>query len=73
MRTYDVYRHTDLTARVRVLDNGKIEWAYRQEPGNGHGFWGNNDNKRRIEQYITRYPVLEELVLSEFTLLRAGT
>jgi hypothetical protein len=70
MRMYDVYRYNDLVARVRILENGKIEWAYRQAHGNWQGFWWSNDIKRTIEQFIERYPELEELVVSEFTLRR---
>jgi hypothetical protein len=70
MNMYDVYRYKDLTARVRVLDSGKIEWAYRQQQGNWQGFWWSNDIKSTIEQFIKQYPDLEELVVSEFTLHR---
>jgi hypothetical protein len=69
---YDVYRYEDLVARVRILDNGKIEWAYRQECGGFQGFWWSNDTKSIIEQFIRQYPDLEELVVSEFTLRRCG-
>jgi hypothetical protein len=72
MRMYDVYRYNDLVARVRILENGKIEWAYRQARGDWQGFWWSNDIKRTIEQFIERYPELEELVVSEFTLRRCG-
>jgi hypothetical protein len=70
MRTYDVYRYTELVARVRILDNSKIEWAYRQEPGDWQGFWWSNDTKYRIDTLIRRYPELEELEISEFSLRR---
>jgi hypothetical protein len=72
MRMYDVYRYNDLVARVRILERGKIEWAYRQEHGNWQGFWWSNDIRLTIEQFIQRYPELEELVVSEFTLRRSG-
>jgi hypothetical protein len=72
MRMYDVYRYNDLVARVRILESGKIEWAYRQEHGNWQGFWWSNDIRLTIEQFIQRYPELEELVVSEFTLRRSG-
>ena len=68
MRMYDVYRYNDLVARVRILESGKIEWAYRQARGRWQGFWWSNDIKRTIEQFIERYPELEELVVAEFTL-----
>jgi hypothetical protein len=71
MRIYDVYRYTDLVARVRILESGKIQWAYRQEHGNWQGFWWSNDIRSTIEQFIQRYPELEELVVSEFTLRRS--
>jgi hypothetical protein len=70
MKMYDVYRYKDLTARVRVLDSGKIEWAYRQTQGDWQGFWWSNDIKSTIEQFIKQFPDLEELVISEFTLQR---
>jgi hypothetical protein len=68
MRMYDVYRHHDLVARVRIGDTGTIEWAYRQEHGNWQGFWWSNDIKATIDQMLKQYPELEELVVSEFTL-----
>jgi hypothetical protein len=71
MRIYDVYRYNDLVARVRILERGKIQWAYRQEHGNWQGFWWSNDIRSTIEQFIQRYPELEELVVSEFTLRRS--
>jgi hypothetical protein len=69
---YDVYRHNDLVARVRILESGKIEWAYRQEHGDWQGFWWSNDIKSTIDELIRRYPDLEELVVSEFRLQRSG-
>jgi hypothetical protein len=72
MRIYDVYRYNELVARVRVLERGKIEWAYRQENGNWQGFWWSNDIKLTMEQFIQGYPALEELVVAEFTLLKTG-
>jgi hypothetical protein len=72
MRMYDVYRHNDLVARVRILESGKIEWAYRQEHGDWQGFWWSNDIKSTIDELIRRYPDLEELVVSEFRLRRSG-
>jgi hypothetical protein len=70
MRMYDVYRHEDPTARVRILESGTIEWAYRQEQGDWQGFWWSNEIKLTIEQFIKQYSDLEELVVSEFTLRR---
>ena len=70
MRIYDVYRYNDLVARVRVLENGTIEWAYRQKQGNWQGFWWSNESKERIEEFIIHYPFFEELVVAEFTLHR---
>jgi hypothetical protein len=70
MKLYDVYRHKDLIARVRVLKSGKIEWAYRQEQGDWQGFWWSNDVKLTIEQFLKHYPDFEELVVLEFTLHR---
>jgi hypothetical protein len=70
MRTYDVYRHENLTARVRISENGKIEWAYCEEQGIWQGFWWSNDSKLTIEEFIKQYPDLEELVVAEFTLLQ---
>jgi hypothetical protein len=68
MRMYDVYRYNDLVARVRILERGKIEWAYRQEHGNWQGFWWSNGIKNTMEEFIKRYPDFEELVVAEFTL-----
>jgi hypothetical protein len=70
MRIYDVYRYNDLVARVRTLENGKIEWAYRQEHGNWQGFWWSNSIKNTMEEFIKGYPDFEELVVAEFTLRR---
>lgn len=70
MRLYDVYRHDDLVARVRILENGKIEWAYRQEHGNWQGFWWSNDMKSILEQLIQQYPSRKRLAISEFRLRR---
>jgi hypothetical protein len=70
MRIYDVYRYNDLVARMRILENGKIEWAYRQEHGNWQGFWWSNSIKNTMEEFIKRYPDFEELVVAEFTLRR---
>jgi hypothetical protein len=73
MRTYDVYRHNDLVARIRILESGKVEWAYRQEPGDWQGFWWSNDVKSIIDEIIHRYSDLEELNVSDFILRRCGT
>ena len=73
MRTYDVYRHNDLVARIRIRESGKIEWAYRQEQGDWQGFWWSNDVKSTIDDIIRRYPDLEELNVSDFILRRCGT
>jgi hypothetical protein len=72
MRTYDVYRHHDLVARVRILENGKIEWAYRQEQGDWQGFWWSNDSKLLIEKLIQDFPRRRVLDVSEFTMRRQG-
>jgi hypothetical protein len=72
MRMYDVYRHDELVARVRILATGKIEWAYRQEHGNWQGFWWSNDIKLLIEQLIQQYPRRRHLEISEFRLRRRG-
>jgi hypothetical protein len=69
---YDVYRYDDLVARVRVRENGKIEWAYRQEQGDWQGFWWDNDVKRNIDKILQQYPELDELEVSHFTLRRCG-
>jgi hypothetical protein len=68
MKLYDVYRYDDLVARVRILGNGTIEWAYRQEHGNWQGFWWSNESKHTIEEFITNYPFFVELVVAEFSL-----
>ena len=73
MKLYDVYRYNDLVARVRIIESGKIEWAYRQEHGNWQGFWWSNNTKFIIDQIIQQYQDLEELVVSEFRLRRSGT
>ena len=70
MRMYDVYRHDDLVARVRILESGKIEWAYRQQQGNWQGFWWSNDIKRNLEDLILEYPNRNTIVMSEFRLRR---
>ena len=70
MRTYDVYRRKILVARVRLLDSGKIEWAYRHRKSGWQSFWWSNDVKLTMEQFIQQYPELEELVVSEFTIRR---
>jgi hypothetical protein len=72
MRMYDVYRYDYLVARVRVRENGKIEWAYRQEQGDWQGFWWDNDVKRNIDKILQQYPELDELEVSHFTLRRCG-
>jgi hypothetical protein len=73
MRIYDVYRCDDLVARVRVLDNGKIEWSYRQESGDWQGFWWCNETKSIIDEIIEQYPGLEVLVVSEFKVRKSET
>jgi hypothetical protein len=73
MRMYDVYRYDELVARVRVLDNGKIEWAYRQEYGEWHGFWWSNETKSIIDEIVEQYPGLEVLNVSEFHVRKSGT
>jgi hypothetical protein len=70
MRMYDVYRHHDLIARVRIGEMGTIEWAYRQEHGNWQGFWWSNDVKILIEELIQDFPDRKELAVSEFTIRR---
>jgi hypothetical protein len=70
MRIYDVYRHKDIVARVRILGSGKIEWAYREEQGDWQGFWWSNDIKSTIDQFVKMYSNLDELRVSEFTLRR---
>jgi hypothetical protein len=70
MRTYDIYRHQDLTARMRVLDSGQIEWAYEQETVNWQGFWWSNDVKLLIEELAQDFPHRKELAVSEFTVRR---
>ncbi len=72
MRTYDVYRYEDLVARVRILDSGTIEWAYRQEHADWQGFWWSNDGKFLIEEVIQNFPNRQELAVSVFTLRRCG-
>jgi hypothetical protein len=73
MRIYDVYRCDDLVARVRVLDNGKIEWSYRQKSGDWQGFWWCNETKSIIDEIIEQYPGLEVLVVSEFKVRKSET
>ena len=70
MRIYDVYRHKELVARLRILESGKIEWAYCEARGKWQGFWWSNEIKSTIEEFIKHYPDLDELVVSEFTLRR---
>ena len=70
MRTYEVYRHRDLVARVRVLDSGHIGWAYGHEQGDWHGYWWFNDVKLTLEQVLLAYPDPQEVVFAEFTLRR---
>jgi hypothetical protein len=73
MRMYDVYRYDELVARVRVLDNGKIEWAYRQEYGEWQGFWWSNETKSIIDEIVEQYPGLEVLNVSEFHVRKSRT
>jgi hypothetical protein len=70
MRIYDVYRHGKLVARVRIFENGKIEWAYRHEAGNWQGFWWSNEIKSMIEHLIQQHPGRRRLAVSEFTIRR---
>ena len=70
MRTYDVYRYQDLTARIRVLESGQIEWAYRQGQYDWQGFWWSNDVKVLIEELIEDFPHRKELAASEFMIRR---
>ena len=70
MRTYDVYRYQDLTARIRVLESGQIEWAYRQRQHDWQGFWWSNDVRVLIEELIRDFPHREELAVSEFMIRR---
>jgi hypothetical protein len=70
MRTYDVYRHDELVARVRILDNGSIEWAYRPVHGDWQGFWWANETKALIELLIERVPPGRQLMVSEFWIRR---
>jgi hypothetical protein len=72
MRRYDVYRHSDCVARVRILNGGTIEWVYRQEPGDWQGFWWINDVKLTIEQALLHWPERQDLAIAEFTLRRCG-
>jgi hypothetical protein len=72
MRLYDVYRHNNLAARVRILESGEITWAYRQHRGTWQGFWWSNDTKRNLEDLIIEYPDREEIVMSEFRLRRVS-
>jgi hypothetical protein len=69
---YDVYRYNDLVARVRVTENGTIEWAYGQEWGDWQGFWWSNEVKRILEQLIQEFPRRGVLAASEFTMRRQG-
>jgi hypothetical protein len=70
MRTYDVYRRHDLTARMRVLESGQIEWAYHQGQADWQGFWWSNDVKVLIEELIEDFPYRKELAVSEFMIRR---
>jgi hypothetical protein len=70
MRMYDIYRYESLAARMRVLESGEIEWAYRQGPYDWQGFWWRNDIKAFIEELIVDFPEREKLIVSEFTILR---
>jgi hypothetical protein len=72
MRIYDVYRYQDLTACMRVLESGQIEWAYRQESYDWQGFWWSNDIKCLIEELIQEFPNRKEWAVSEFTIRRRG-
>jgi hypothetical protein len=70
MRVYDVYRHNELVARVRIQPTGKIEWSYRQARGGWQGFWWSNDIKSILEQLIQEYPHRRNVVVAEFRLRR---
>ena len=65
---YDVYRYKDLVARVRIRENGNIEWAYGQEQGDWQGFWWSNEVKFAIEHIIREYPKLDEFPISDFVI-----
>jgi hypothetical protein len=72
MKVYDIYRHEDLTACVRILESGLIAWAYRQEPYNWQGFWWSNDVKSLIEELIQDFPSRKEFAVTEFTIRQQG-
>jgi len=72
MRIYNVYRYENLVARVRILENGTIEWAYGQEHSNWQGFWWHNDGKFLIEDVIQHFPDRQELAVAMFTMRRCG-
>ena len=73
MRIYDVYRCEDLKACIRVWNMGEIEWAYRPQEGEWHGFWWSNEVKSAIEYMIRAYPKLDEFPISDFIVRLRGT
>jgi hypothetical protein len=72
MQIYDVYRHHDLKACLRILESGQIEWAYCQEQDDWQGFWWSNDVKYLIEELIQEFPERKDLAVSEFKIRRRG-
>jgi len=72
MRIYDVYRHQNLAARIRILESGEIEWAYCQGPHDWQDLWWRNDIKAFIEELILDFPQRDTLTASEFTIRRCG-
>jgi hypothetical protein len=70
VRIYDVYRDQSLRACIRRHDDGRIEWAYRQEEAGWQGFWWPNEVKSEIERMIEEYPSLAEFAVSDFTIRR---
>jgi hypothetical protein len=75
MKIYDVFRGytfrpEDIRATIRLWNDGRIEWAYRQEGAEWQRFWWANEVKGEIEQTIRECPVLEEFPVSDLMIRR---
>jgi hypothetical protein len=73
MRIYDVYRGDELKACIRIWDTHEIEWAYRPQEAEWHGFWWSNEVKSAIEHMIRAYPKLDEFPIADFVIRLRGT
>jgi len=73
VRSYDVYERDDpsfryLRARIRVQDDGQIEWAFRPQGAAWPGFWWSDHVKSEIVRTIKEYPQLAAFSLGGFAI-----